>query len=153
MISVVAGDPHAPAARALLEQSHALMQALFPPQDNFFLPVAALAAPGIRFFVATEGAETLGTGALALKPAPKEDYGEVKSMFTAQAARGRGVADAILTRIVDEARAAGLPWLRLETGNSLLAAQRLYARHGFARCGRFGDYPDAASSIFMEKPL
>ncbi|MBI1418688.1 MAG: GNAT family N-acetyltransferase [Limimaricola sp.] len=149
MIVVVPGDPRAPAARALLEQSHALMQALFPPEDNFFLPVDALAAPGIRFFVATEGDQTLGTGALALK----DGYGEVKSMFTAEAARGRGVADAILTRIMDEARAAGLPWLRLETGNTLHAAHRLYARHGFMRCGPFGDYPDAPSSIFMEKPL
>ena len=66
---------------------------------------------------------------------------------------GKGVAAAILRAVEDEARAEGLPWLRLETGNVLHAAHRLYERQGFTRCGPFGDYPEAASSIFMEKPL
>ncbi len=142
-------DPHDAGATVLLHRSHALMRALFPPEDNFFLDIDALTAPGIRFFVAKRGAETLGTGALALR----QGYGEVKSMFVADDARGQGVAGALLTRIEAEARAHGLPCLRLETGNVLHEAHRLYARHGFAPRGPFGDYPDAPSSIFMEKPL
>jgi putative acetyltransferase len=148
-LTVSSADPHDAGATALLLRSHALMRALFPPEDNFFLDINALAAPDIRFFVAKRGAETLGTGALALR----EGYGEVKSMFVADDARGQGVAGALLTRIEAEARAFGLPCLRLETGNLLHDAHRLYARHGFAPRGPFGDYPDAPSSIFMEKPL
>ena len=149
MIAIGPADPRTPGPRALLEQSHALMRALFPPEDNFFLPIDALCAPDIVFLAATEGDVTLGTGALALR----DGYGEVKSMFTAETARGRGVAALILQRIEDEARARALPWLRLETGNLLHAAHRLYARAGFVPCGRFGDYPDAPSSVFMEKRL
>ena len=149
MIIVEESDPRAPQAAALLRQSHALMESLFPPEDNFYLDIDALAAEDIRFYTAREGDTVLGTGALALK----DGYGEVKSMFVAEAARGRGVADALLRQIEDAAREEGLPALKLETGNVLHAAHRLYERHGFTRCGRFGDYPEAHSSIFMEKAL
>lgn len=146
---ITTGDPRDAGAAALLRQSHDLMRALFPPEDNFFLGEGALCTPDIRFFVAMRGGETVGTGALALR----EGYGEVKSMFVAEAARGQGVAEALLARIETEARAQGLPFLRLETGDRLMAALRLYARHGFNRRGPFGDYPDAGSSVFMEKAL
>jgi len=125
------------------------MQALFPPDENFHLDIAALRGPDIRFFAAVDGETCLGTGALALRGG----YGEVKSMFVAETARGRGVADAILRRIESEARALGLTSLKLETGAGLDAAQRLYTRHGFTRCGPFGSYPDAPSSVFLQKPL
>ncbi|WP_297773190.1 GNAT family N-acetyltransferase [uncultured Roseovarius sp.] len=149
MIIVEAADPRHPQASALLRASHALMESLFPPEDNFFLDIEALTAPDIRFFTARSGDRILGTGALALR----DGYGEVKSMFVDDAARGRGVADALLRRIEDEARDLGLPCLRLETGSLLEAAHRLYARHGFETSGPFGDYPESASSIFMEKAL
>jgi putative acetyltransferase len=146
---ITPGDPREAGAAGLLRQSHELMRALFPPEDNFFLDIDALCAADIHFFVARRGDETLGTGALALR----EGYGEVKSMFVAEAARGQGVAGALLDRIEAEARALGLPFLRLETGTLLNDAHRLYARHGYVQRGPFGDYPDAASSVFMEKAL
>ena len=149
MIIVEPGNPHDPQATALLKASHALMQSLFPPEDNFYLEIDELTAPHIRFFIARESDTTRGTGALAIK----DGYGEVKSMFVDEAARGRGIADALLRRIEDEARAENLPWLKLETGEVLHAAHALYTRHGFTACGAFGDYIDAKSSIFMEKRL
>lgn len=149
MLVVEPADPLAPGPRALLEQSHAMMRAEFPPEENYFLDFEALRAPGIRFFAAREGEAVLGTGALA----PKPGYGEVKSMYTAPAARGRGVAAALLRAIEDEARALGLPLLRLETADALTAAVRLYERMGFTRCGIFGDYRPNATSVYMEKPL
>ncbi len=149
MIIVERGNPKDEQASTLLRASHALMQSLFPPEDNFFLDIDQLCAENIRFFTAREGDRVLGTGALAIK----DGYGEVKSMFVDDAARGKGIAAALLRQIEDEARAEGLPSLKLETGNLLHAAHRLYERQGFTRCGPFGDYPDAASSIFMEKAL
>lgn len=146
---IVEADPRAPGATALLKASHALMQSLFPPEENFYLDIDALCATDIRFFVARINARVVGTGALAIR----DGYGEVKSMFVDDAARGRGVADAILQRIESEARTLALPSLRLETGTLLTAAHRLYARHGFVLRGPFGDYPDSASSLFMEKDL
>ena len=149
MIIVARTDPHHPQATALLKQSHALMQSLFPPEDNFYLDIDDLVAPNIHFYTARMGDDILGTGALMVKA----DYGEVKSMFVSESARGKGVAAALLRQIEDTARDEGLTMLKLETGNVLHSAHRLYARHGFAECGVFGDYVTAKSSIFMEKAL
>lgn len=146
---VRAGDPREPGALALLQASHALMESLFPPEDNHYLSVDALLVPEISFFVAEAGGEVLGTAALARKAG----YGEVKSMFVAPAARGRGVARALLGHLETEARKMGLPLLRLETGNLLEAAMALYTAHGFRGCGAFGDYAVNGTSVFMEKPL
>jgi putative acetyltransferase len=143
------GDPRDPEAAALLAASHALMESLFPAEENHYLSVDALAAPGIRFFVARRDGRVLGCGALA----SRDGYGELKSMFVAEEARGTGVADALMARLEAEARGAGLPLLRLETGSALAAAQRLYARHGFGFRGPFGDYTENATSRFMEKRL
>lgn len=149
MIIVEKKDPHHPQATALLKQSHALMKSLFAPEDNFYLDIADLVDPKIHFFAARIGTDLCGTGALKVK----DGYGEIKSMFVAEDARGKGVANAILRQIEDQARADGLPALKLETGNVLHAAHRLYRRFGFEDCGAFGDYAEANSSIFMEKTL
>lgn len=149
MIVIEPADPRSPGPRALLEASQALMQALYPPEENFSLGIEALCGPDIHFFVAREGERTLGTGALCVC----DGYGEVKSMFTAQEARGKGVAAALLRQIEDQARGLGLPVLRLETGAELAQAVRLYERHGFSLRGAFGDYAENETSIFMEKTI
>lgn len=149
MIIVARTDPHDPQATALLQSSHALMQSLFPPEDNFYMSIDDLCADNICFFTARENETVLGTGALAVK----DGYGEIKSMFVSEDARGKGVGDALLRQIEDQAKIEFLRILKLETGNVLHAAHRLYARHGFIPCERFGDYVDAPSSIFMEKTL
>ncbi len=149
MLVVEPADPRSPGPSALLRSSHALMQALYPPEENYALDIEELCAPGIHFFAAREDGETLGTGALAVRG----DYGEVKSMFTAPQARGKGVAAALLRQLEDQARHLKLSCLRLETGEELSEAIRLYERHGFRRCGIFGDYRPNAFSVFMEKQI
>jgi len=147
--TIAPADPLAPGPAALLAAAQALQAEIYPPENNFSLPTAALAAPEIRFLAATEGDLVLGVGALKVAGG----YGEVKSMFTAPEARGRGVAEAILAALEALARAEGLTAMKLETGDELAAAVRLYERVGFSRCGPFGDYEDNGSSVFMQKPL
>ena len=149
MLIVKEADPREEGPRILLEASHVLMQAMFPPEENYFLDIEDLCAPNITFFAARDGAMVIGTGALAAK----DTYGEVKSMFTAPDARGRGVAAAILRAIEDAAREQAIPMLKLETGDPLKSAVRLYERAGFSRCDIFGDYVPNSSSVFMEKSL
>lgn len=149
MIIVEPGHPRDPQPMALLTQSHALMSSMFPADACHFLDIDALCADNIQFYIARQGTEILGTGALAIQPG----YGEVKSMFTAPTARGKGVADALLRQIQDAARDAGLPLLRLETGTGLDSAHRLYQRHGFAYVGPFGPYVASPHSQFMELSL
>ena len=149
-LAIERADPGA--AEGLLLASHALMDELFPSEDNHYLGLDALRAPSVRFFVArdgTAGAAVLGCGAVAVM----EGYGEVKSMFTEPAARGRGVGLALLSELERQARSEGLRWLRLETGDELREAMRLYSRFGFTECGPFGDYEANSSSVFMEKAL
>jgi len=149
MITVERGDPFDPAARTLLEASHALMGSLFPAEANHYLSLEALKAPDIAFFIARRGDVTLGCGALAAR----DGYGEIKSMFVEERSRGQGIADAILRQLEDHARDFDMPMLRLETGSSLYAAHKVYARHGFTVCGPFGDYDAGEFSVFMEKSL
>jgi putative acetyltransferase len=149
MLVIEASDPREAGAKQLLVSSHALMAELFPPEENFALDIEDLCTPDIHFFTAREGGEVLGTGAIAAR----EGYAEVKSMFTSQAARGKGVAAALLRQLEDQARSLGLTTLKLEPGEELAAAIRLYERHGFTRCDAFGDYQPNHSSVFMEKPL
>jgi putative acetyltransferase len=68
------------------------------------------------------------------------------------------VAQAILARLEQEARFAGVPLLRLETGDTLAAAIGLYEKSGFQARGAFGDYLSKpphtiARSRFFEKRL
>lgn len=148
-VEIALGDPRDRAATGLLQASHLLMQSLFPAEANHYLEIDELCVPSIRFFTAKTGAATVGCGALALKTG----YGEVKSMFVAPEARGKRIGDLILTRIIEEAQAEGLPLLRLETGDSLASAHALYERAGFKYRGPFGEYEDGPHSVFMEKAL
>ena len=147
-IAVAPCDPEE--ARPLLEAHHALMTALFEPDENHFLSLEALQGPDIRFFGARLDGDLVGCAALALR----EGYGEVKSMFVDEAVRGKGVADALLAQVEAEARAQGYGLLRLETGDTLAAARKLYTRHGFAERGAFGEYQACGqASVFMEKSI
>lgn len=148
-LTITTANPLSPEASAMLDASQALMRRLYKPEENNFLPHEALCAPSIRFFVAREGDKALGCGALQIK----QGYGEVKSFFVTEAARGKGVGTALLRHIEATARAEGLPVLKLETGDALAAACRLYEAHGFARCGAYGDYVDNGVSVFMTKDL
>ncbi len=149
MLVIEAGDPRDSQATALLQASHALMQSLFAAEDNHYLSIDALCAPNIHFFVAREGGCMIGCAALI----DKTEYGELKSMFVPEVARGKGVADALMRQIEDHARKLKLPALKLETGNLLHGARKLYDRHGFFVCQLFGDYTATKTSIFMEKRL
>lgn len=149
MIPIRRADPRSPEGRALIAASQAYLASLYPPEHNHYLSVEELAAPHIAFWIAGAAGEALGCVALARM----QDYGEVKSLWVEPAARGRGLGEALMATLETEARAQGLPWLRLETGDTLEAAHRLYARCGFAICGPFGAYREGPHSVFMEKRL
>jgi putative acetyltransferase len=140
--------------RALIDELEAVLAAEYTPEQRHGLALDALFQPHIRFFLARLHGAAVGCGGVALF----DDFAEVKRMYVRDAARRRGVAGAILTRLEDEARNAGLSWLRLETGDNQIAAMQLYARAGFRRCPAFGDYTamapqSIATSVFFEKRI
>ena len=137
--------------RALLAHHFAEMTAGTPPSACHVMPADALADPSIRFFTVRDDDGTL-LGCGALKPLAG-DHGEIKSMRTADAALGRGVGGAMLDHLITVARAQGMTRLSLETGNSFAAANRLYQREGFERCGPFGGYRPTDFTTFYTRTI
>ena len=139
--------------RALLAHHFAEMTAGTPPSACHVMPANALADPAIRFFTLRDGAGALlGCGALKRLA---DDHGELKSMRTAEAALGRGVGSAMLAHLTATARAMGMTRLSLETGNSetFAAANRLYQREGFTRCGPFAGYRPTDFTTFYTREI
>jgi putative acetyltransferase len=134
----------------LLEEADAYYVTLYPPESNHLLDVETLCGPDIRFFVARDGGEVAGYGALRVDP---EGYGEVKRMYVRPGWRGQGLSRRLLARIEEEAEALGLTLVRLETGIRQPAALALYESAGYAYCDPFGDYRPDPLSVFMEKRL
>jgi len=150
--TITADDPRAADVRALLETHLQLMNALSPPEEVHALDVDALTHPSVTFVGYRAGGELLGVGALKDLGA---GHGELKSMHTTAAARGRGVGTAIVDHLVGLATAGGMTRLSLETGTpqAFAPARSLYARRGFAECGPFGDYEPSPWSTFMTRSL
>ncbi|MBK8725176.1 MAG: GNAT family N-acetyltransferase [Holophagaceae bacterium] len=128
------------------------MHRISPPGSVHALDLEALRGPHISFWSVSTGdgpdAELMGCGALKeLDPS----HGEIKSMRTADAHRGKGVARAMLAHILAEARARGYTRVSLETGAQaeFEPARRLYASHGFSTCPPFGHYREDPHSVFM----
>jgi putative acetyltransferase len=146
-------DPLRADVRELLDEHLAELRRTSPPESVHALEPTALTAPGVLFLTArADDGALLGCGALA--PLPGGDA-EVKSMRTTAAARGQGVAAAVLTELIARARTAGTRRLLLETGTQPFfeAAVRLYLRHGFAPCPPFAGYTDDPNSRYLALAL
>jgi putative acetyltransferase len=138
--------------RTLVTELEDLLSRSYPPEQRHGLSVEALFLPHVRFYVASIAGQAIGCGGVALFDA----FAEIKRMYVRPAARGRGVARALLVRLEADAREAGRPLLRLETGTEQLDALRLYRAQGFADCSAFPPYSSLpahtiATSVFMEK--
>ena len=125
------------------------MAGLYPPESCHGLDLAAYERAEVTLLVARENGVAVGCGAFQLHG---DGSAELKSMFVAPDARGRGIGRAILGRIEGAVRGR-VSALRLETGVKQLPAIRLYEAAGFVRRGPFGSYRDDPLSVFMEKRL
>ena len=145
-------DPRAPDVRELLERHLAFANLHSPPEDVHALDVDALLDPAVTFFSFRRAGELLGVAALKRLDA---GHAEVKSMHTAQAARGHGIGRAMVEHLLGVARDRGFRRVSLETGSmaAFAPARSLYASAGFTLCGPFGDYGPSPNSTFMTMPL
>lgn len=147
------GEPTAEVGQ-LLEELDQALSGPYSADQRHALSVDQLFQPNIRFFLARLDGTAVACGGIAFL----DGYGELKRMYSRPAVRGRGVAKALLHRFESEARKAGVPLLRIETGMYQQEALRFYERAGYHRCGPFGPYAQMSpraieTSLFYEKRL
>ena len=137
---------------ALLGRHLEFAHEVTPADHVHALDVDRLVDPAVTFFSARLDGVILGVGALRrLDPT----HAELKSMHTTSAARGHGIARAILARLLSEAIERGYERVSLETGtaDAFLPARTLYASVGFRPCPAFGEYTDNPHSVCMTLTL
>ena len=147
-----AGTLDEPAVVALLAHHVESARSETEPGSDHALHLESLRNPDIRFWSVWQADQLLGIGAWwRFEPG----HAELKSMHVARVARGRGVGAAMLTHLIDDARAAGITRMSLETGSWAYfePAVGLYTRHGFVECPPFGEYVPDRNSIFRTRAL
>lgn len=139
-------------SQSIVREHMAGMLANTPIESVHALPLDKLRQPNITFWTAWIESELCGCGALQTLDAL---HGEVKTMRTRAKFLRKGVAQAVLSHIINYASETGIKRLSLETGSSevFLAARAMYLKNGFGICGPFGDYKLDPHSVFMTKRL
>ncbi len=81
-----------------------------------------------------------------------DERAEMKRLYVRPAYRGKKIGDALIERILADAKAAGYQRMLLDTLPFLGAALHLYRRHGFYEVPCYNDSP-MNTSVFMERRL
>jgi GNAT superfamily N-acetyltransferase len=113
------------------------------PEGAFFLgydDVAPVVMGGWRMY-------TGGGAVMGRRPA------EIKRMYVVKAARGRGLARAMLIHLEQTAATAGADAIVLETGYQQPEAIALYRSAGYRDVPRFGHYADVDGAVHLGKLL
>lgn len=136
-------------AQAMRDEIAALYEGL--ELDGPDMPKAGpeeLSPPGGAFLVGLLDGRAVCCGGVKRLP---DGACEIKRMYVAPEARGRGVARALLHALEDEARRLGYAVARLDTGPQQPHARRLYESEGYAEIANFNGNPVA--TYFAEKRL
>lgn len=109
---------------------------------------AALAPPTGAFVIARQGDRVVACGGVQTVG---DGIGEIKRMWVADDARGRGLGRQLLAELEARSAALGHRTVRLDTNGELTEAIALYERSGYAEIERYNDNPYAER--FFEKAL
>ncbi|MFB2781310.1 GNAT family N-acetyltransferase [Shewanella mangrovisoli] len=151
-MKIILDDLKGPEIAALLTEHLEDMRATSPPESVHALDLDGLRQPNIRFWTLWDGRNLAGCGALKWLDA---EHAEIKSMRTAATYKQQGIASKVLQHLINDAKAAGVQRLSLETGSMAFfqPARNLYAKFGFELCGPFANYVLDPNSLFMTKKL
>lgn len=142
-------EPAATLVRGMRQEIRALYAGL--NLDDPRMPKAGpaeLGPPGGTFVVGFEDETPICCGGIKRLP---DGACEIKRMFVVEAARGRGVARALLAELERRARDLGYSVVRLDTGPRQPRSRRMYERAGYEAIENFNGNPIA--SFFGEKRL
>jgi DNA-binding MarR family transcriptional regulator/GNAT superfamily N-acetyltransferase len=144
MVELRVTDPEHPDARACLRAYFAELDRRWPSGYDPAAGVSAepeeMRAPAGAFVVAYLHGEPVGCGAVKHLAGGPSD---IKRMWVAEAARGRGIARRLLGELEDHARRSGATAARLETNRTLTEAIALYRSAGYEEVAPFNDEPFA----------
>ncbi len=151
-------DPAAEPVSARDPEVAALLDALtaelarggYTSDETFGYSAEQLERSAVHLVGARVDGQLVGVGGLELQPG---GVGELKRFFVRPGHRGRGVADVLITALLERAHDEGAHRVRLETGDKQRAAIAFYRRHGFVEIPRFGPYVGSATSYCMEREV
>jgi GNAT superfamily N-acetyltransferase len=136
-----------PDAARLVEEVQQEYVARYGGRDETPLEPAYFEPPDGAFFVGYLDDRPVATGAWRRRHDVAVDgtteAAEIKRMYVAPAARGRGLARAMLAHLEATARDAGAEAMILETGLAQPEAIALYKSSGYTPIPGFGFYKDA----------
>jgi ribosomal protein S18 acetylase RimI-like enzyme len=137
-------DPAGPDATTCLRAYFAELddrsEAGFDPDAGISAEPHELTPPDGCFLIAYLGGEPAGCGGVKHHPGQPS---EIKRMWVAASARGRGIGRHLLTELEAIAAQSGAPAARLETNRSLVEAIALYRSAGYVEVPAFNDEPFA----------
>jgi ribosomal protein S18 acetylase RimI-like enzyme len=109
------------------------------PQLNASLPIPSLehlaevvADPAVTLLVGRDDALIAGVATVVVYTTPIWLKARIEDVVVDQAARGRGVGEALVRECIEVARRRGAGIVELQSARSREAANRLYPRLGFA---------------------
>lgn len=140
------------AASDLIDALNEELSRRYPEEgaNHFRLDPEEVAGGRGAFLVAYAGGVPVACGSIRRLDA---DTAEIKRMYVAPGARGRGVGRRILAALEAEARRLGVGRIVLETGERQPEALTLYERAGFVPTPAFGEYAGSPLSVCMEKEI
>jgi putative acetyltransferase len=93
----------------------------------------AYRGPRAHYWVITRGGRVVGGGGYAPLQGGDRGVCELRKMYFLPEARGLGLGEALLDRILDHAKRAGFASCYLETLGAMAQARRLYEKKGFSK--------------------
>ena len=143
-------DAGSPAAQAAMTAYFAELAERFPAgfDPTGYLDPEDYNPPLGRFFLAMSGDQVLACGGLVWID---DSVAEIKRMWVAPAARGRGLASRLLAFLEQTAASSGRRRVILDTNPVLLEAIAMYRKNGYRDIERYNDNPYAG--LWFEKRL
>jgi putative acetyltransferase len=156
MMQIKLESPNQADVLKLIDDLDNYQKPLYPAESHHGIDINALQAANVLFAVARDvSGQALACGAIVLEQSGSNEvtanYGELKRMYTEPAARGQGIAKALLRFLENEAILKGTNRFALETGYLQSEAIGLYQHCGYSLCGPFGDYKEDPNSVFLRK--
>ena len=139
-----------PYAVRLIDELQAEYRLRYGSPDETLIDVGEFDPPAGLFLIGLlDGDPVAAGGWRRLGPG----LGEVKRMYVAARARGRGFARLMLAELESTMAAAGYDRVVLMTGALQPEAMALYESSGYAPSGAYGLYADYSDARFYGKPL